>query len=46
MRKRRESGENKNLSYTESIAEAFGEWYNSDTPREFCEALLKEVGVI
>ena len=33
-------------SFQEAIAEAFSEYYNSDTPREFCELLLREVGLI
>ncbi len=32
--------------YREAIAEAFAEWYNSPSPRRFCEALLKEVGIL
>ena len=33
-------------AYQEVIAEAFSEWYNSDTPRQFCKEFLKEVGAI
>lgn len=32
--------------YQEVIAECFGEWYNSNKPRDFCENYLKEVGAI
>lgn len=32
--------------YGEALAEAFAEWYNSPKPRRFCEALLKEVGIL
>lgn len=32
--------------YQEVIAECFGEWYNSNKPRNFCKEYLKEVGAI
>lgn len=35
-----------NPAYQEALAEAFSEWYNSDTPREFCKAFLERVGMI
>lgn len=33
-------------AFQEAIAEAFSEYYNSLTAREFCKRLLKEVGLI
>lgn len=32
--------------FQEVIAECFGEWYNSNKPRDFCREYLKEVGAI
>ena len=32
--------------YEEVVAESFSEWYNSNTPRRFCESFLKEMGLI
>ena len=40
------STSNTRPSYQEVVAESFAEWYNSDSPRRFCEDFLKEVGYI